>query len=124
MIATNSTHSGGATGSSLSVTRGANVLSSIPHATGNSTTRRVPVKSSQPSNGTAAPVSLAARSGVITLASTVEHAVMATLSATSALAISVTRFEAVPPGQHPTRIVPAANLWGGGVGRASVCFAR
>lgn len=45
-------------------------------------------------------------------AAAVEHAVMATESATSAPAISVTKFDAVPPGQQPTKMRPAAKAGG------------
>ena len=45
-------------------------------------------------------------SGVSTLASTVDEAVIKTDSATSAPAISETRLEAVPPGEQPTRVRP------------------
>jgi hypothetical protein len=45
-------------------------------------------------------------------AAAVEHAVIATLNATSAPAIKVTRLDAEPPGQQPTNMRPAAKAGG------------
>jgi len=49
------------------------------------------------------------RRGVRKLADSVEHAVIAIDSATSAFARRATTFEAAPPGQHPTRMTPSRS---------------
>mmetsp|Transcript_14681 Transcript_14681/g.16710 ORF Transcript_14681/g.16710 Transcript_14681/m.16710 type:complete len:182 (+) Transcript_14681:472-1017(+) len=59
-------------------------------------------------------VSVLTSKGVSIEARIVDAVVKMTESATSALAMSATRLDAVPPGQHPTRISPrnAAELMG------------
>ena len=55
---------------------------------------------------TALPTNVFTSSGVNTDAMIVDKDVRMTDSATSALAINATKFDAVPPGQHPTRTNP------------------
>lgn len=61
---------------------------------------------------TVPPISFEISSGVIMIAAIVDAVVMRTERATSAFAIIVTRFEAVPPGEHPTSMRPIANSTG------------
>ena len=82
---------------------------SRPIATGASTTCRVESSSPEASTGTSDPARSDVRSGVITGAAHVETVVMSTERATSACAIRVTRFEAVPPGHAETRMRPTAS---------------
>mmetsp|Transcript_59603 Transcript_59603/g.158620 ORF Transcript_59603/g.158620 Transcript_59603/m.158620 type:complete len:223 (+) Transcript_59603:354-1022(+) len=112
MSATSTTQSSGVTPPTVRLRPGRKVLMPMPAATGASTTWRV--ESSRPlaSTGTRAPARSEAKSGVAIGAARVETAVMATLRATSAPAISVTRLLAVPPGHEATRMTPTAS--GGG----------
>jgi hypothetical protein len=59
-----------------------------------------------PEMETALPTNVFTSSGVNTDAMIVDKDVRMTDSATSALAINATKFDAVPPGQHPTRTNP------------------
>jgi hypothetical protein len=77
-----------------------------PSATGASTTLAHAAHNAIPLTGTASPTMSIVSIGVIALARIVLHAVRSTLNATSAPAMSVTRFDAVPPGLHPTRTNP------------------
>lgn len=85
------------------------MLNKRPNATGARTTCRVDRIKSDDWILTYDPASLVVSHGVINTAATVEQAVITTERATSACAMSVTRFDAVPPGAHPTRIRPALN---------------
>lgn len=96
----------------LDVILGNFVLSDMPKITGSSTTFKVEPTKSAAFTDTYEPASKEERNGVMNTAAAVLAAVMSTDNAKSALAIIVTRLEAVPPGEHPTRIRPVAR--GGG----------
>mmetsp|Transcript_18212 Transcript_18212/g.39704 ORF Transcript_18212/g.39704 Transcript_18212/m.39704 type:complete len:163 (+) Transcript_18212:1670-2158(+) len=85
---------------------GARALTSIPKRTGNKTTRAVAVHKVHPEMAIVLPTSSFTKIGVATEARIVEHDVSNTERATSAFAMSATRLEAVPPGEHPTRHNP------------------
>eukprot|EP00601_Ochromonadales_sp_CCMP2298_P002447 CAMPEP_0173187294 /NCGR_PEP_ID=MMETSP1141-20130122/10623_1 /TAXON_ID=483371 /ORGANISM="non described non described, Strain CCMP2298" /LENGTH=140 /DNA_ID=CAMNT_0014111103 /DNA_START=301 /DNA_END=723 /DNA_ORIENTATION=+ len=85
------------------------VFNPKPTATGNRTTLRVDRTRSLALMDTYSPASRVTSRGVITTAATVEAAVINIDSARSALAIMVTRLEAVPPGAQPTRMRPDAS---------------
>jgi hypothetical protein len=72
-------------------------------------TWRVDATRPSASTGTSDPASADVSAGVMNGAARVDAVVIITLSATSAFAISVTRFDAVPPGQHATRMTPTAR---------------
>jgi len=101
-------------------------FSITPNATGARTTFAHATHSAPPLTGTALPTMNFVNSGVIALARTVLHVVSNTLNATSAPAIRLTRFEAVPPGLHPTRTnprkrcFPTCKACGSWYGRSSV----
>lgn len=115
MSAIVATDTSGATGITARTTRGVAWCSPTPSNTGNKTTCTVLRNSPQASTGTSVPASHFVSTGVITIAPIVEHIVISTDKATFARAMYVTTFDAVPPGQHPTRISPTAS----GVGNAS-----
>ena len=81
-------------------------MTSIPNKTGSKTTRAVAVHKVHPEMAMVLPTSSLTKSGVAIEAKIVEHEVSNTESATSALAMSATRLDAVPPGEHPTRHNP------------------
>jgi len=89
---------------------GAFELTIIPNSTGNKTTLAVVVHSVHPDIAIVLPTSSLSNRGVTIEANIVEHEVRITLRATSALAMSETRLEAVPPGEHPTRHNPKNKL--------------
>ncbi len=78
----------------------------IPISTGRRTTRAVDVKRDMAETFMVEPHITQQRKGVSTDARRVEAAVMQTDSGTFALAMRETRLEAVPPGEHPTRVRP------------------
>src|SRR5687768_11076321 len=75
------------------------------------------------STGTIVPASHFVSNGVITIAAKVEHIVIRTDSATFPFARYVTTFDAVPPGQHATKINPAAN-WSGNFRACAIAHPR
>ena len=81
-------------------------MTNIPNSTGSKTTRAVAVHKVHPEMAMVLPTSSLTKRGVAIEAKIVEHEVSNTESATSALAMSETRLEAVPPGEHPTRHNP------------------
>jgi hypothetical protein len=81
-------------------------FSITPRVTGANTTFAHATHNALPLTGTALPTMNFVNNGVTAEANTVLHVVSSTLSATSAPAISVTRFDAVPPGLHPTSTKP------------------
>ena len=113
--ATQTTATSGLNGVATATARGAKRCSARPAAIGASTTCSVDRSIAGASTATSAPASWAVRAGVKTTAAAVEMVVSATLRATFARAMYVTTLDAVPPGQHETRMRPTAN----GVGSAS-----
>ena len=109
----------GATGKTRWLKAGSRHLRIAPATTGRITTCTVSRKRSPVGTLTRVPASAAVRLGVITAASSVEMIVIATDSATSVRARNAMTFDAVPPGQHETRMSPTAR----GVGR-SECLAE
>mmetsp|Transcript_7729 Transcript_7729/g.15901 ORF Transcript_7729/g.15901 Transcript_7729/m.15901 type:complete len:199 (+) Transcript_7729:457-1053(+) len=85
---------------------GARALTNMPNSTGIKTTRAVAVHKVHPEMAMVLPTRSFTKSGVATEAKTVEQDVSSTERATSALAMSETKLEAVPPGEHPTRHNP------------------
>ena len=85
---------------------GARALTSIPKSTGNKTTRAVAVHNVHPEMAIVLPTSSFTNRGVAIEANIVEQDVSNTERATSALAMSETRLDAVPPGEQPTRHNP------------------
>mmetsp|Transcript_10659 Transcript_10659/g.23817 ORF Transcript_10659/g.23817 Transcript_10659/m.23817 type:complete len:204 (-) Transcript_10659:276-887(-) len=81
---------------------------SRPIATGPSTTWKVDTTSPTPSMRTRFPASMDTRVGVARGARSVDPVVISTERATSPLAMSVMRFDDVPPGHEPNKISPAA----------------
>lgn len=81
-------------------------FSITPNATGANTILAHAMHNALPLTGTALPTMSFVNSGVKAEANTVLQVVSNTLRATSAPAISVTRLDAVPPGQHPTSTNP------------------
>lgn len=91
-------------------------LRNMPQKTGSKTTLAVAAHSAIPEIDTeeavvvvvaiVLPTNSLTSSGVMTTAASVEHVVKITDRATSAPAIKDTRFEAVPPGEHPTKHRP------------------
>jgi hypothetical protein len=102
---------------------GAMALRNIPSITGIKTTRAVAEQSAMPLSRTVFPTKSFTKRGVAIAASIVEHDVRRTDNATSALAINDTRFEAVPPGEQPTRARPRNNA-GPRTGSASRSIVR
>ena len=86
--------------------RGTLAFRNMPRATGRRTTLAVERKREAESTAMTDPHIKRVKRGVRMLASTVELAVMSTERATSAPAMRETRFEAVPPGEQPTRVSP------------------
>jgi hypothetical protein len=80
--------------------------------TGRRTTWAVDLKRAIPFIATVDPARSVERKGVITVARRVEAEVIVTERATSPPARSVTRLEAVPPGEQPTRERPRKRLGG------------
>jgi len=87
-------------------TRGKYSFNMTPNVTGANTTLAHAAHNAKPLTGIALPTINFVNSGVAALARIVLHAVSMTLNATSAPAINVTRFEAVPPGLQPTNTNP------------------
>ncbi len=83
-----------------------------PSSTGNSTICTMDHAIEPASTGMYSPASHSASTGVSRGASRVETVVIATERATSPLARYDTTFDAVPPGQQPTRMTPAASAGG------------
>mmetsp|Transcript_3928 Transcript_3928/g.9362 ORF Transcript_3928/g.9362 Transcript_3928/m.9362 type:complete len:136 (+) Transcript_3928:411-818(+) len=106
MRATNTTLAKGVKREMRLANFGARAFTNIPSITGSNTTRAVAVHKVHPDMAMVLPTSNLTKSGVATEAKIVEHEVRSTESATSAFAISATRLEAVPPGEHPTRHKP------------------
>src|SRR5690606_8994811 len=103
------TATSGAGGSTALVTPGTQRFIRPPAASGRMTT--CTVLRSRPPAGTSMrlPASTAVSVGVITTASIVDAAVIATDRATSARERNAMTFDAVPPGQPDTRIRPTAS---------------
>ena len=99
----------GANGSSVSLNLGAYFFNTKPATTGSNTTLHVLTNNPTPSTGIIVPARCCVNVGVITVAMNVLTVVNTTLSGTLAPARNVTTFDAVPPGQHPTKINPAAS---------------
>mmetsp|Transcript_1333 Transcript_1333/g.1953 ORF Transcript_1333/g.1953 Transcript_1333/m.1953 type:complete len:223 (-) Transcript_1333:673-1341(-) len=108
MSATVMTATRGHAGRTLATWSGQYLLSTRPPRMGNSTTCRVLTNSPPAGTGTRVPASCLVSTGVKTQARKVLTVVSTTLSATFALPRYVTRLDAVPPGQHPTRMSPTA----------------
>eukprot|EP00977_Amphora_coffeiformis_P018994 scaffold6829_cov171-Amphora_coffeaeformis.AAC.24 len=81
----------------------------IPNNTGPNTTLAVAAHSAHPDTAVVPPTNNLTKAGVATTAKRVEHDVKTTDKATSAPAINVTRLDAVPPGEQPTKHNPKNN---------------
>ena len=81
-------------------------MSNMPTRTGARTTLTVAAKRASPLMGTRLLTRSKTRVGVMTAARMVEQAVRSTDRATLAPAMRLTRLEAVPPGEHPTKTRP------------------
>lgn len=84
------------------------VLRNNPKTTGKSTTCSVDSTKSADFTATILPAYLVTSRGVINTAAIVDAVVIKIDSAKSAFAMSVTKFDAVPPGAQPTKINPDA----------------
>src|SRR5688500_3715181 len=102
----------GRAGSALLTRRGRKSRMTSPSSTGNSTIWTMDHAMEPASTGMYCPASHNANTGVSSGAISVETVVIATDKATSPLARYETTLEAVPPGQQPTRITPAASAGG------------
>mmetsp|Transcript_21532 Transcript_21532/g.32494 ORF Transcript_21532/g.32494 Transcript_21532/m.32494 type:complete len:224 (+) Transcript_21532:354-1025(+) len=112
MPATASTEASGVNAPIPALSPGAKRFRATPAATGASTSWAVEASSARPSTATSEPTSARVSSGVASAAPAVDAAVIVTERATSAFAIRATKLLAVPPGQHPTNINPAARPGG------------
>mmetsp|Transcript_24621 Transcript_24621/g.36710 ORF Transcript_24621/g.36710 Transcript_24621/m.36710 type:complete len:199 (-) Transcript_24621:61-657(-) len=106
MSDTSSTLAKGVNLDSIFAKFGEYLFRAIPTMTGNNTTLVVAAQSAKPLTATELPTSVVASNGVTSDANIVEAVVNITDNATSAPAISDTRFDAVPPGEQPTKASP------------------
>mmetsp|Transcript_6501 Transcript_6501/g.21913 ORF Transcript_6501/g.21913 Transcript_6501/m.21913 type:complete len:277 (+) Transcript_6501:412-1242(+) len=110
IAATVITATAGAKGSTyVSLKSRAKCFNATPAMIGNSTTLHVLKNKPTPSTPITVPANCLVSVGVITVAMSVLTVVNTTLKGTLAPAKYVTTLDAVPPGQHPTKINPAAS---------------